>query len=691
MDALGTLAPNLTGEIDLPGFKKNSQWIRQSFIAPLTGGQKVALAMDPTDITNRFFSSAAFKYTDTAPGGNFCINPPPQFTPYADIPVPGALPEARFHTIPYSRAPSGMGRYYSEAIDDNNQNVYLRFGVPSYNSLIQFFTGFYSSSSAVLARTGRLDDSFVTKFLKFGAFVIGMAIMPLTIIPILFNMAGMAIKFLLKIPSSKFYYLKPTMPAYWHAVTSMFNQISVNKGLVKYTAPEIFQSFVGEQMKVTNMDKDVFHQIFPEFSTNGTLDVYAVANRAKRLERRHNAEMLRRMKDPGADGWYGRVRKVYQEGGVTQSIQQAQPGETSPFRLTTFWDKWLAAKDLAAAEKDSMIEKDIRKGADVSTAGTVEEAMSRLKQKWTSSVSASALEYFLANASDGSEFACFRVDATGSVSESFSNQTAPNSMAQKLNSASQGARDMKINMAGGNIDPWGISKAVLDGVGTILSTGAGLLQLSGLAAFAGNAFVDIPDNWESHSASMPETSYTMTLISPYGNPVSQMFNIYLPLCMLLAGALPLATGKQSYQSPFLCELFDRGHKITRLGVISSLSITRGTSNLAFNRDGQAMAIDITFTVKDLSSIVAMPIQQGSSVMPLEGIFDGETNYTDYLLTLGGNSLREIHDRLPTLMRQLDTKMANINSYFSMSRLMMDMGQSPVGVLASIFMKGASKD
>jgi hypothetical protein len=43
------------------------------------------------------------------------------------------------------------------------------------------------------------------------------------------------------------------------------------------------------------------------------------------------------------------------------------------------------------------------------------------------------------------------------------------------------------------------------------------------------------------------------------------------------------------------------------------------------------------------------------------------------------------------MRQLDTKMANINSYFSMSRLMMDMGQSPVGVLASIFMKGASKD
>jgi hypothetical protein len=95
-----------------------------------------------------------------------------------------------------------------------------------------------------------------------------------------------------------------------------------------------------------------------------------------------------------------------------------------------------------------------------------------------------------------------------------------------------------------------------------------------------------------------------------------MFNIYIPLAMIMAGALPLATGKQSYTSPFLCEVHDRGRLLTRLGIIDSLSITRGTSNLGFNNVGKAMSMEISFSVLDLSSIMSMPIRPSFSSFPL---------------------------------------------------------------------------
>jgi len=187
-------------------YMKDSQWIKQSFI--VTQGN-----LDDIEIANRKFSSAAFKYTDSSLGGNHCINPPPQFTRYADIRDKGLLRNAVDTTLQYQPGHIGMGRYYSEAIDDNSQVIHLRFGVPSYNSLTQFFTGFYNSSAAGLARTGRLDASFIEKFLRFGVGLVTLAIMPLLILPIAFMMAGNAFRFFFKMPSSKFYYLKPSMPS----------------------------------------------------------------------------------------------------------------------------------------------------------------------------------------------------------------------------------------------------------------------------------------------------------------------------------------------------------------------------------------------------------------------------------------------------------------------------------------------
>ena len=170
------------------------------------------------------------------------------------------------------------------------------------------------------------------------------------------------------------------------------------------------------------------------------------------------------------------------------------------------------------------------------------------------------------------------------------------------------------------------------------------MGMSNLAlGLGGSGFIDIPKHWQSSTAQLPRSSYTMKLISPYGNAISQIQNIYIPLCMILAGTLPIATGKQSYTSPFICQLFDRGRCQIRLGMIESLQITRGTSNLAFDLNGNALALDVTFTVVDLSSIMYMPLTTGT-LGGVDMTMDEDNILMDYFAVLAGQDLyTQIYD------------------------------------------------
>ena len=112
------------------------------------------------------------------------------------------------------------------------------------------------------------------------------------------------------------------------------------------------------------------------------------------------------------------------------------------------------------------------------------------------------------------------------------------------------------------------------------------MQLDGLLSLTGAGFVDIPERWEDSSADFPSASYTVPLRAPYGDLLSQFINIDVPLACFLAAALPISHGSQSYGAPFLCEMYIRGKNVIRLGMPSSLSVTRGTGNLGWSPDGE---------------------------------------------------------------------------------------------------------
>lgn len=635
---------------------RDTEWVRQAFVVPVSEKDKFPM-MDPDDVKNQRYSSAAIKYTNSSLGGNICINPPPMWTRYADIHHPGIRQDAVEVGVGYQPGDIGMGNFYSEAIDDNNQIIHMRFGVAQYNSLFQFFTGFYSTAAGSAARAGRISPNFLEKFLQFGTGAIALAIAPLAIVPVALLMFGTAVRYFMRWPTSRFCTLKPSMEMYWLAVTSLANQIGAMQGTINYFEPSQKEALVGKEAVFDTPDYSIFSKILPGvMSKRGTIDVMAVASRAKRLQERHEMLKLQAFQRSNGGDFFGVVKSTM---GTVDQVKRLDPGMRGGPSLESYLQNFI---DLEFLSKDngSAIEKDVKYPKDPTEANAADLARSATTSPYEAeSVPPDGFwSHFIAKQADGAEWVSFRVDATGPVSESFTSSTAPSSLASKINDVSRSNRDIRMNLSGGIMgDVVGAVTSALGNIGSVL-------HLEGLAAAAGSAFVDIPDHWESSRAQLPTASYTLTLISPYGNPVSRMFNIYIPLAMLLAGALPLSTGKQSHTSPFLVELHDRGRVMTRLGIISSMQITRGTSNLGFTNEGQVMAVDVSFTVQDLSSIAAMPIQPGFSLMPAEGLFDAENSFTDYLMALSGMNLRDVNDRMPMLKYQAKRKMAELETFFS---------------------------
>lgn len=676
---------------------KDASWVRLSFAIPRTKDKddRNVDTLDALDYSSRRFSSATLKFTDSSIGGNTCINPPAQFTRYTDIRDPGLRKEEDPGvSYPTSKDGLGMGRYYSEAIDDNNQIIHLRFGVPQFNSMTQFFTGFYDGKLARLARQGRFDDpSF---FIRVGQ-VLGVAVAPLFLIPMLAVMAGSAVRMLMNAPSSKFYTLKPTMPLYWTAVQTMVNQIGVNQGLVFPAAlssdsKKALQKILGKDERIGEADSQLslLANAMPEFNSDGQINVFAVANKSKRLQNRFEANLsraLEKLKNGHSTKEYGEaIRRALTDSSILQKPAGSKEPRTVSLEglLTRYFNDVKEWSGIGAGDSSKVAE--LESGMHSEAKGATKDENGFLIPKKQSD---SFFDYFVANLAEGGDFASFRVDYTGPVTESFSNSASESSLAGTINNHSRENRNKIITLSGGHTGI-GFIDAALSAVQKVAAGAASVLNIEGVAALAGSAFVDIPKNWESSVATLPRSTYTISLVSPYGNPVSQMFNIYVPLCMLLAGALPLSTGKQSYTSPFLCELHDRGRAIVKLGIIDSLSITRGTGNLGFDNQGRAMAIDVSFSVLDFSSIVSMPINPSLISGAYGKFFDHENAFSDYLLAISANKLGDQIYAWPQLKRNFKRVAADFKSFFSTAQFADKVANLPGVRSLGMFFTGVDK-
>ncbi|YP_009212889.1 hypothetical protein AVU38_gp040 [Ralstonia phage RSL2] len=571
---------------------RDVQWLRKSFLLATDN-------LDDQSLQEFGYTDTIARPFDTSPGGNEVINPLPQFTRHCDIKIKTPL----MNTF-------GIGRWYDETYGQYSQKIYLRFGVPEFTPMSQFFTGFYSYEASLLARTGRASAG-IAYYLGRG---VGLAVTIFNIPLLLTTVALEAYRFFTQKQSSKFYYFKPAMHLYWNAVTTLVNHYCVNRGII----PRMFTSDQNQTMAAENTytadDLKRFAQVLEVFDENGQVDMYRYASFAQRRKKAF-MDKLRDMLDV-SNLDFGALHNNFR----SALNQQAQPVQGRAFK--EYMDLWLNSPEGNANSSSGSADGSQGESVADTQVNTIDKPdrdglWKLLQSEWN----------------DGTAFVCFRVNSTGEVSESFSSSTAKSEIEDKINGLASQARKTSFNFSGGNLT--GALSGALGAVGDFVGGVADQFNISGLAVLGGAAFVDIPEHWESSTASLPQQSYTIQLIAPYGNALSQLFNMYIPLFMILAGALPRSTGKQSYTAPPLVQLFDKGKQQTRLGIIDSVSVRRGTTNLPFNKHMQAMGIEVTFSIKDLSSIMHMPISQGFSLNPTKGIFDEDTVFSDYMGVLAG--------------------------------------------------------
>lgn len=602
-------------------------WIRNSFLVP-----KFANSGDESKF--RTFSTAFLKFTDTTLGGNFYINSSPQFTKFADL---------RVRSAAMANESAGMGRKYSEMIDDNAQIIYMRFGVPQFSSFLSFYTQFYDYESSTISKTGR-SPGFFYKLSKAVTFVVTLPLQAIIFV-------GRLVKFMMNKPTGKFYYMKPTMPVYYNVATTILNTLLVYDGIIpkvmvnKENAdnPEAQQSLrmvkndpkADESKYLTGEiddeepimeDYGVYHRLLPNvFTSSGGVDLLGVVNRAQRASIKARRNM----------------REI---------LDNAESDDILDVRASA--NEWMRKRISQPNKLDgnSIFNKDGDKGSSLNSyiaaweslpIGTVNyndketSATESVDFKNTDTWSANVYNFFMSEVEDGSQFVGFKVNETGVGTESFSNSTGEPELKGQINGFSRNMASKRFDFAGGKIfEGGGMLQSAINSVKDVAMGTLKTLNLEGLGGMLGSAFVDIPDRWEDSTADLPTMSYTIELKSPYGNSISRMMNLWVPLSLLLAGALPKSVGKSAYDSPFLVELYDKGKAQTRLGMIDSMSIERGTGNVGWSKDRKPLGITVTFTVKDLSSIVTAPLNASP------GIFDEQSAFSDYMAVLGGMNLTD---------------------------------------------------
>lgn len=247
----------------------------------------------------------------------------------------------------------------------------------------------------------------------------------------------------------------------------------------------------------------------------------------------------------------------------------------------------------------------------------------------------------------------FYLDAETAINESFTNNTTESMISQTVNGFSQTAKEIQFIMgskdAGGVMSSIGsavtdVASNITSALGDVAEVLAGknlITRVSNeLTTIVSGGKIIFPEIW-SDSEYDRSFDITIKLRSPDPDPVSIFLNIYMPIILLVSMAAPHQIGNSSnaYESPFLVRATYKSIFNCDLGMITSLSISKGGQG-NWNILGQPISADVTLSIRDLYGSMFISKRMGLIC---------NTAQMDYLATMAGVDLNEFE---PTRMVKL---------------------------------------
>lgn len=216
--------------------------------------------------------------------------------------------------------------------------------------------------------------------------------------------------------------------------------------------------------------------------------------------------------------------------------------------------------------------------------------------------------------SNDDKYIQFYVDANASFSESLSNSTTSsfiNNFTEQLEGL---GKELAFVSGVSGVDLSGTVNSGLSAADQAVSSivnGDGavstfLRKLTGTSKqiLAGSNFV-APDIW-SDSEYSKSYSFSLSLATPYGNPVAWYLNMWVPMSFALAMALPEQTSGNTFTAPPIVQAFSPGWFSADLAIVDSLSIEKAPSGDTWSSNGLPNEIKINMSIRDLYSSLSLP-------------------------------------------------------------------------------------
>lgn len=234
---------------------------------------------------------------------------------------------------------------------------------------------------------------------------------------------------------------------------------------------------------------------------------------------------------------------------------------------------------------------------------------------------------------DTSQYISFMIDPKG-ISESYDNQIGQskieasvvnmgnewgNEIAFMTSSTASGLDDAILKIAD---DAVSVAEGIMSNLGTAGRFTASIAS-SMFRSFKGDHTI-YPQIFQSHSSNASAISLTVKLRSAGGDAYSYLTDILVPMFFALGLVLPQMSKNSaaSYSYPPLVQCNIPGIWGTRLGMVTSLSITKNPDGTDVSVYGYPTAVDMTISVTDLQhTLMTSPMNKTSVMLNNHTMFD----------------------------------------------------------------------